>query len=107
MIDRKIKDGFEKGILEGVTRDSRRYNAVNIIYQFNIVGDNGGSWTVDLSTKPPTVKGGASDNAQCIVTITEQVWLDLLAGKLNYQELPISGDLKIDNVLVLSIAIER
>jgi hypothetical protein len=44
--------------------------AINAIYQFNITGDQGGTWTVDCMI--PEAKSGAAANAGCTITIGDK-----------------------------------
>ncbi len=104
-----VKDSFEgeKGIGAGLKADPEKAKSINAVYQFNITGDQGGTWTVDLASDPPTVSEGESGKAQCTITIADQDWLGLLAGKLNGQQLFMSGKLKIAGDMSLAMKLQK
>ncbi|UCD84384.1 MAG: SCP2 sterol-binding domain-containing protein [Deltaproteobacteria bacterium] len=102
-----VKDSFDKGIAEGLKQDPEKAKSVNAVYLFNITGDGGGKWTVDLTADPPAVIEGDAGNAQCTITIADQDWLGLLAGKLNGQQLFMSGKLKISGDMSLAMKLQK
>ena len=104
-----VKDSFEgeKGIAAGLKADPEKAKSINAVYQFNITGDQGGTWTVDLAADPPTVTEEESGKAQCTITIADQDWLGLLAGKLNGQQLFMSGKLKIAGDMSLAMKLQK
>ena len=102
-----VKDSFEKGIAAGLKTDPEKAKSINAVYQFNITGDQGGTWTVDLAADPPAVTEGESGKAQCTITIADQDWLGLLAGKLNGQQLFMSGKLKIAGDMSLAMKLQK
>ena len=54
----------------------------------------GGTWVVDLKNEAK-VSEGASDAAECTITVAAQDFLDINNGKLNGQVAFMSGKLKI------------
>ena len=57
------KSYFEEKIAQKLVAKPDISQAVNSIYEFNITGDNGGVWTVDLTKNPGTVQAGSTGNA--------------------------------------------
>ena len=54
---------------------------VGAIYQFNISGDGGGSWIVDLKNDPPSVKEGTADACDCVVDISNDDFIGLITAE--------------------------
>ncbi|MBZ0254378.1 MAG: SCP2 sterol-binding domain-containing protein [Candidatus Methylomirabilis sp.] len=93
----KFQEMGEK--ISGNPAESKKVNAV---YKFNVTGEGGGTWVVDLKNDPPGVKEGDGD-AQCTITIAAQDFLDLVSGKLNGQMAFMSGKLKIAGDMSLAM----
>ncbi len=102
-----VRESFEKGIAEGIKADPEKAKSVNAVYQFNITGAEAGIWTVDLTSDPPTVSEGESGKAQCTITIADQDWLGMIAGKLNGQQLFMAGKLKIAGDMSLAMKLQK
>ena len=49
MADQTPKSFFEEKIAQKLKDKPETSKAVNSVYEFNITGDNGGVWTVDLT----------------------------------------------------------
>ena len=61
MADQTPKSFFEEKIAQKLQNHPETSKAVNSIYEFNITGDNGGVWTVDLTKEPGTVQAGSAE----------------------------------------------
>ncbi len=105
-LKREVESSFEN-IAEGIKADPEKAKSVNAVYQFNITGAQGGTWTVDLTANPPTVYEGESGKAQCTIRISDKDWLGLLSGKLNGQQLFMSGKLKISGDMSLAMKLQK
>jgi len=69
---------------------------INGVYQFNINTSKGESkWTVDLKNGSGSVKQGPAEKADCVLTLKEADFLDLMGGKLDGQAAFMQGKLKI------------
>ena len=86
------KEIFEQRIATRLSADPAKAKAVNAIYQFDITGDNGGTWTVDLTQ--PAVTSGSSGKAQCTITMSSKDFVDIISEKLNAQMAFLQGRLK-------------
>src|SRR5688572_11936695 len=87
------KQIFEEKIGPRLVADPAKAKAVNAIYQFDITGDNGGTWTVDLTQ--PVVAAGSSGKAQCTITVSSKDFVDIITEKLNAQMAFLQGRLKV------------
>ncbi len=67
-------------------------------YQFNITGEGGGQWFLDLSRTGPKIERAAGQRADCTITISAAdfptLWSNLYAGESMYYsgKIWISGD---------------
>lgn len=66
-----------------IAADPSIVQRVNAVYQFNISGDHGGSWIVDLQNGPGAVRSGEAPNADCTIAMRDQDLVALVSGKLN------------------------
>eukprot|EP01132_Coremiostelium_polycephalum_P005246 gene5246-6528_t len=78
--------------------------SVNGIYLFNIATSSGEkAYTVDLKTGKGSVSSGAPAKADCTISIKEEDFLALMAGKVNGQALFGQGKLKIKGGMGLAM----
>lgn len=95
------KQIFEERIDSRLKGDPSKAKAVNAIYQFDITGDNGGTWTVDLTQ--PAVLSGSTGKAQCTITMTSKDFVDVISEKLNPQMAFLQGRLKVAGDMSLAL----
>ena len=95
------KEIFEQKIHTRLVADPAKAKAVNAIYQFDITGDNGGTWTVDLTQ--PAVVSGSSGKAQCTITMSSKDFVDIISEKLNAQMAFLQGRLKVAGDMSLAL----
>lgn len=92
-IDKRVKSSPEK------------IRIINAVYQFNITGEHGGTWTVDCTA--PEAKSGATSNPGCTITISARDFVDLFQGKLNGQLAFMSGKLKVGGNMALAMKLQQ
>jgi putative sterol carrier protein len=76
---------------------------VNAIYQFNITGDEGGTWWVDTTKSGGEVGEGDNGGAKCVITMASSDFVDMVSGKLNGQMAFMTGKLKIKGDMSLAM----
>ncbi|MSP91957.1 MAG: SCP2 sterol-binding domain-containing protein [Myxococcales bacterium] len=69
---------------------------INAKYLFDVTGNDGGKWIVDL-TQPGGVISQGGGEAPCTVTISATALLDIVNGKLKAPMAFMSGSLKVNN----------
>jgi putative sterol carrier protein len=107
MADQTPKSFFEEKIAKKLVDKPETSKAVNSIYEFNITGDNGGVWTVDLTKEPGTVQAGSTGNAKCTVTCASGDFMNIVSGKMNPQMAFMSGKLKIKGDMGLAMKLQK
>ena len=89
---------FEKYMPEKITAKPDLWSTVRASYQFDITGDGGGTWTVDLSSAPGSVSAGPSASPGCVITVAKADWEKLLDSPALGMQLFMMGKLKASNV---------
>ncbi|CAG5075809.1 Similar to HSDL2: Hydroxysteroid dehydrogenase-like protein 2 (Bos taurus) [Cotesia congregata] len=78
------------------------------IYQFNITGDNPGTWVLDLKTGNGALeKGKPSQAADAVLTMEANNFFDMFSGKLKPATAFMMGKLKIDGNLQVAMKLEK
>ena len=78
---------------------------VNATIQYDITGDQGGTWNAVIKDGTCTVNPGAAAAPSLTITMTSQDWLDMTAGKLSGQMAFMSGKLKLKGDMGLAMKI--
>ena len=107
MADQTPKSFFEEKIAKKLKDKPETSKAVNSVYEFNITGDNGGVWTVDLTKEPGVVSAGSTGNAKCTVTCSSNDFMNIVSGKMNPQMAFMSGKLKIKGDMGLAMKLQK
>src|SRR5258708_35852680 len=94
MADQTPKSYFEEKIAKKLQDKPETSKAVNAVYEFNITGDGGGVWTVDLTKEPGVVSAGTTGTAKCIVTCASADLMTIVSGKMIPQMAFISVKLR-------------
>jgi len=80
---------------------------VDVVFQYDIKGDGGGSWTVTIADATCTVAEGKCDAPTTTIKMGSADFLDLIAGKLNAMKAFTTGKLKISGDVMKSQLIEK
>lgn len=80
---------------------------VKAVYQFVLTGDGGGSWWVDLLSKPGVVGKGEKKEANCVITMASEDFVGLATKEANAVKLFMSGKLKIGGDLSAAMKIQN
>jgi putative sterol carrier protein len=67
---------------------------INALIHFNITGDQGGTWTVDLTKGADWVKSGAEGTPKMTITVSDQDFVKIRKKELNAQMAAMQGKLK-------------
>ncbi len=80
---------------------------VDVIFQYDIKGDGGGSWIVIIAQATCTVTEGSHDAPTTTIKMGAPDFLDLITGKLNAMKAFTTGKLKIGGDVMKSQLIEK
>jgi putative sterol carrier protein len=78
---------------------------VNATIQYEISGDQGGTWHAIIKDGACTVNSGAATNPNLTLTMASQDWLDMIGGKLSGQTAFMSGKLKLKGDMGLAMKV--
>jgi len=78
-----------------VKKDPSLVKQVNGVYLFELTGDNGGQFTVDLKNGNGSVSVGSTTKPDCTFVMSSSDFIELVNGKLNSQQAFMKGKLKI------------
>ncbi|MBL9040063.1 MAG: SCP2 sterol-binding domain-containing protein [Deltaproteobacteria bacterium] len=80
---------------------------INAIYQFNITGENGGQWNVDLAGNPPSITKGEKPGANCTITVAHEDFLKMLTNPALGMQLFMTGKLKVAGDPMLAMKLQK
>jgi len=78
---------------------------VNATIQYDITGDQGGTWNAVIKDGACQVNSGAAGSPNLTITMSSQDWLDMTGGKLSGQMAFMSGKLKLKGDMGLAMKI--
>jgi putative sterol carrier protein len=93
-----IQKLFDTDFTAWVAANSESAKRIGAKYQFNITGEGGGQWFLNLSSTGPKVERASGQRTDCTITISatdfETLWANPYAGESMYYagKLWISGD---------------
>ncbi|MBI2068159.1 MAG: SCP2 sterol-binding domain-containing protein [Deltaproteobacteria bacterium] len=101
------KEYFEKQIPQNLETRRESLSQINAIYQFDISGDQGGCWTLDLTVPGGTIQSGISDKATCTIKISDENFLKMISGQLNPQMAFMTGKLKVQGNMGQALKLQK
>lgn len=100
-----VTECFEK-IATGLAAKKEAALEIAEIYQFNITGEQAGSWTINCK-EGPSCTPGANDAATCLITIADEDFVGLIAGEKNGMELFATGRLQVERDIMAAMKLEK
>ena len=80
-----------------------RAQGVKASIQYEIIGEGGGTYHVDIADGKCGIQPGAAASPNLTLTMAAQDWLDMTSGKLNGQMAFMSGKLKLKGDMGLAM----
>ncbi len=91
-----VKTFFDQKVPAALTISPEKAKDVSAIYLFKISGPDGGTWTVDLVSTPPTCKPGEGAAPQCTIEASDDDFRGMIDGGMQAaMSLFFSGKLKV------------
>ena len=80
---------------------------IGAVYYFNVTGDGGGQWTVDLASAVPSVQAGQVGTANCSIEIAHSDFLNMLSNPAAGMQLYFQGKLKVTGDPMLATKLQK
>ncbi len=93
-------------VTQRVAADPTLVQRVNAVYQFNVLGDDGGTWVVDLKNGAGDVWAGQHDDADCIISMNRDVFLSLATGKINPLNAFMQGRIRVQGDIMMATRLQ-
>jgi hypothetical protein len=91
-----VKSYFDQKVPAALASNPEKAKDVAAVYLFKIAGPDGGTWTVDLVSTPPTCTPGASGSPQCTIECSDDDLRTMIGGGMQAaMNLFFSGKLKV------------
>lgn len=81
--------------------------SINATYVFDLTGDEGGQWTIDLTKEGGEIREGGMDDPNLTVKMAAADFVKLVNGSLNPQMAFMSGKLKIKGDMPLALKLQQ
>jgi putative sterol carrier protein len=94
MADTSVKNILENEIPTLLKTRPELAKDINAIIHFNVTGENGGTWTMDLTKASEWVTTGAQGTPKMTITVSDQDFLKIRQKQLNAQMAAMQGKLK-------------
>lgn len=72
---------------------------VNAVVQFDLSGDEGGQWHVEIADGTCAVEEGVAENPTATIRMTASDYADMVSGKLNPVNAFMMGKVKVEGDL--------
>ena len=87
--------------------DPGKLKGTTAVYQFELGGDDGGNYFVDIVDGATTVKEGVSDSPSITISMDAGDFKDMIAGSLNPTMAFMSGKLKVKGDMALAMKLQN
>ncbi len=99
------KQVFETVMPEKLKAKPELIEQINASYKFEITGDAGGIWIVDLTEAGGKISEGDAE-ASCTITMVDSDFVDMMNGTLNAQMAFMGGKLKVAGDMNLAMKLQ-
>lgn len=80
---------------------------LDAVFQYDITGDGGGSWSVIVKDGACQIQEGTHDSPSVTLTMSAETWLSIVNRETNGMQAFMSGQLKASGDIMLAQRIEQ
>ncbi len=102
-----VQEIFESKIGGRLTANPDIASNINSVYQFELTGDEAGSWILDLTKSGDYVSQGTHDDPSVTITMTSEDFVNMVEGNLAPQMAFMTGKLKIKGDMSLALKLQQ
>ena len=103
-----VKAFFDQKVPAVLANSPEKVKDVAAVYLFKLSGDDGGTWTVDLVSTPPTCKPGEHGTPQCTIEASDADFRGMVDGGMQAaMSLFFSGKLKVSGDPTLATKLSK
>ena len=108
MSDMTSRSYFETALPAKILNNPKIATDLNAILEFQIGGENGGTWTVDASPEGAgKIYEGSGGAAKCTVICGDQDFVNIISKKSNAQMAFMAGKLKVKGDMGLALKLQK
>jgi putative sterol carrier protein len=101
------QDLFNTRVPAALAAHPDKAKEIGAVYLFKVTGDNGGVWTVDLVSSPPTCTTGEKGTPNCTIEVSSDDFKSLLGNPALGMQLYIQGKLKVAGDPMLATKLQK
>ncbi|HET7580050.1 MAG TPA: SCP2 sterol-binding domain-containing protein [Bacillales bacterium] len=87
--------------------DPSTTEGMNTVFQFNLTGDDGGTYQMIIDEEGARAIEGTEKESQCTLEMDADEYKDMVAGTINPTQAFMSGQLKIDGDMGLALQLQN
>jgi len=91
---------------EQIKSGAASLDGFNALYQFNLSGEEGGNWVIELTDESRDVREGEDENAQCVINMSCTDFMAMIGGSLNPQMAFMTGKLRVKGDMGLALKLQ-
>lgn len=100
-----VKETIESLLIK-INESPSGISGLNIVYQFNLSGDEEGIYQLKFSDDKGEMLEGEVEKAKCTLKLSDKNFLKLIDGSLNPTTAFMMGKVKIDGDLTLAMKLQ-
>ena len=96
-----VKKDFEERLPAKIAAKPDKAKAIGAIFVFQISGDDGGTWTVDLKNDVG-IREGAEEGADCTFKMSDEDWVTMSRSPSKAMKLFFTGRVKVEGNMMVA-----
>ena len=103
-----IQKLFNEELPAALAKHPEQAKQIGAKYQFNVTGDGGGQWFIDVSDSGPSVSQGNPGTAECTMEMDTESFQKVVENpQANGMQLFFSGKLKVSGTQMLAMKLQK